>query len=153
LDLETQTVATLGIGFVVGFALLSALIPVINRRSRARLGASIEEYERVIAELHLEQAEDRETNRRLRHELAVSAPDHLAEIRGELEQANATVAMLQAKLDQVAAQLVERDRALREARLAIQEIRVQLEGGGGRDGEDSGSDDLPPALADGPVGD
>ncbi len=152
LALDSQAVTSFALGLVLGFVLLSVLIPVLNRRQRASLRAGVDEYERAIADLRQEQAKDRETNRRLRHQLAVSTPGHLEATREELDLATDQLARLQAGRDQSADRLAERHRALREARLASQEIRRQREGGGARDG-DTGFDDLPPALADGSVGD
>ncbi|MCP3992122.1 MAG: hypothetical protein GY724_23830 [Actinomycetia bacterium] len=150
--LDTQTVTSFALGVVLGFVLLSLLIPILSRRQRKGMRARIEDYEHVIADLRLDQADDRETNRRLRHQLAVSTPEQLEVTREELDRVSGQVTKLQADLDESADRLAERDRSLREARLAIQEIRLQLEGGGARD-EDTGFDDVPPALADGSVGD
>ncbi|MEL7156104.1 MAG: hypothetical protein AAFN30_05835 [Actinomycetota bacterium] len=129
MELDSQTLSSFVLGVAVGVLLFMALFLLARRRLRLSNRAQIEQYEQTILDLRQERAEGRETNRRLRHELAISTPEHLESTRLELAEANEREADLQARLTEADVQLSVRDRSLREARLAIQEIRLQLEEG------------------------
>ncbi|MEM7340317.1 MAG: hypothetical protein AAF467_16790 [Actinomycetota bacterium] len=128
MDLDTQTILAFVAGLAAGLALVAIAIPMVNRQRRARHRNQLVGYEEQVAELRAELADDRETNRRLRHELATNRPGDAEMLRTERDEAHGEVARLRGELDQAAEQMAERDRSLREARMAIHEIRVQLEG-------------------------
>lgn len=127
LELDSQTITSFCLGLLAGVLIFSLVIPTIRKRSRAVYRNQIEDYEQTVVDLRQERADDRETNRRLRRELAISTPEHLEVTRQELGSANEHVSRLSDELRQSHGELTERDRSLREARLAIQEIRLQLE--------------------------
>jgi uncharacterized membrane protein YccC len=127
LELDTPTIASFSLGLAAGFLVLALLLPYLSRRLRLRYRRQVEDYEQVIVDLRQERADDREINRRLRRELAVSTPEHLVSTREELAVAVGDGERMRSELHHSARQLGERDRSLREARLAIHEIRVQLE--------------------------
>jgi len=125
--LDTITVTSFVLGVVAGVIVFALVLPSLTRRAKARQQAELEKYERLIADLRLERANDRETNRRLRHELAISTPQHLETTREERDSALEELDKLSAELQETTLELADRDRSLREARLAIHDIRVQLE--------------------------
>ncbi len=137
--LDIETIAAFAVGFGLGVVVIALLIPVFSSRSRAGVRAELEDRDRYIADLRQEQAEDRETNRRLRHELATAVPESLSTLRAER-----TAAM--AEVERLRGELVDRDRSLREARLAIQEIRHALE-------HDDGARARPTGLTPSRIGD
>lgn len=129
MELDTQTIASFGIGLAVGFLAIAVVLPLLSRRLRRRHQSQVAEYQQLIVDLRRERADDRETNRRIRRELAVSTPENFAVTSEERDVAMSEVERLKSELHQSARQLADRDRSLREARLAIHEIRVQLEDG------------------------
>lgn len=129
MELDSQTLSSFVLGVVVGLLLFLALYLMARRQLRLNSRQQIEQYEQTILDLRQERAEGRETNRRLRHELAISTPEHLESTRLELADARERVLDLESKLAEADVQLSLRDRSLRAARLAIQEIRLQLEQG------------------------
>ncbi len=151
LDLDMQTVTSFALGVVLGLSGIALLVPILKRRQRASHQVELEAQEQIKVDLRRQQADDREINRQLRYQLAVNTPEYLETVTQELELVTDQVGRLQAELDQSAERLAERDRALREARLAIQGIRLQLEEGDQRG--DSDLADLPRALEDGLAGD
>lgn len=113
--LELATVAAFAVGLIIGGFAVALMIPRAKRGARVTADAELAARDAALAELRSEQAEDRETNRRLRHELATSTPDQLRAARADTDR-------LRRELD-------DRDRSLREARLAVQDIRRALEDG------------------------
>ena len=71
------------LGVVIGVAcglVLALLVGFVLRRRRAKRHRSeLAANNAAVRELRQEMAEDRQTNRRLRHELAVQTPKHLIE--------------------------------------------------------------------------
>ncbi|MDH4076038.1 MAG: hypothetical protein OEW29_08885 [Acidimicrobiia bacterium] len=122
-----ESVIAFVIGLAVGLVLLALLVPVASKRMRARHEAAIHRYEAELAELRQERADDRETNRRLRRELAINTPLSLEATREERDRAIEELDKLSSELRHATTELADRDRSLREARLAIHDIRVQLE--------------------------
>ena len=129
MELNTQTIVFFGIGLATGFLSFALVLPFLNRWLRLRYRTQVAGYEKVIVGLRQERADDRETNRRLRRELAVTTPENFVANSEERDLAVGEVERLKSELFQSARQLADRDRSLREARLAIHEIRVQLEEG------------------------
>jgi len=125
--LVLESVIAFVIGLAVGLVLLALLVPVASKRMRARHEAAIHRYEAELAELRQERADDRETNRRLRRELAINTPLSLEATREERDRAIEELDKLSSELRHATTELADRDRSLREARLAIHDIRVQLE--------------------------
>jgi septal ring factor EnvC (AmiA/AmiB activator) len=132
LELDANTVTSFALGLATGVVMLALLTPALKRRIQVGYQQQLSAYEQTVADLRQERAADRETNRRLRHDLAVNTPQNLEATRHELDTALADLAKVNADLERVADQLSERDRSLREARLAIQDIRLQLERGNGQ---------------------
>ncbi len=141
-----ESVIAFLIGLAVGLLLFALLLPATNKRQRARHQAVIDRYEAELSELRQERADDRETNRRLRRELAINTPHSLEATREERNRAIEELDKLSSELRNTTIELADRDRSLREARLAIHDIRVQLE----RDRFNLGIDDH--GEADGAVG-
>ena len=129
MELDSQALWSFVLGVAVALLACSALFMLTRRQMRLSNRAQVEKYEQTVLDLRQERAEGREANRRLRHELAVSTPEHLESTRGELAEATERIETLEAELLDAREQLVVRDQSLREARLAIQEIRLQLEAG------------------------
>lgn len=140
-----ESVIAFVIGLAVGLSLFALLLPLTNKRLRARHEAAIDRYEAELGELRQERADDRETNRRLRRELAINTPHSLEATREERNRAIEELDKLSSELRHATMELADRDRSLREARLAIHDIRVHLE----RDRFNLGIDD---AEADGGAG-
>ena len=115
------------LGLVAGLVMFALVLPSLTKRAKARHQAAIEFYEHTIADLRQERADDRETNRRLRHQLAISTPQYFETTRVERDSALTELEQLHVELREANLELADRDRMLREARLAIHEIRVQLE--------------------------
>lgn len=141
-----ESVIAFIIGLAVGLLLFALLLPLTNKRQRARHQAVLDRYEAELSELRQERADDRETNRRLRRELAINTPHSLEATREERNRAIEELDKLSSELRHATMELADRDRSLREARLAIHDIRVQLE----RDRFNLGIDDH--GEADGAVG-
>lgn len=139
-----ESVIAFVIGLAVGLLLFALLLPATNKRQRARHQAALDRYEAELGELRQERADDRETNRRLRRELAINTPHSLEATREERDRAIEELDKLSSELRHATMELADRDRSLREARLAIHDIRVQLE----RDRFNLGND----AEADGGAG-
>ncbi len=130
------------IGLVAGFAgavvLMALIMFLTNRRAKARYAAEIQRYDASIVDLRQERAEDKETNRRLRHELVAQSPDRLVETtRGaelerdsaisERDQALEQLQLVQSDLSQAHGRIADREAKLRQYREALKEIRVALE--------------------------
>lgn len=125
--MDITTVTSFLLGLVAGLIAFALALPSLNKRTKARHQREIQRYEDVIVDLRQERADDRETNRRLRHTLAINTPEGLEETRGERDRALDELDRLTAELRDRTLELAKRDRALREARLAIHDIRIQLE--------------------------
>lgn len=130
MDLSGMTVVAALIGLLVGALVTSTAAAVAARRRGGAAQAEIDRLTATIADLRQDQVDARENNRMLRHELAVSTPEHLQLTRDELAEAGGEIERLKAELADSAERLAARGRSLRQARLAIQEIREQLEAGG-----------------------
>lgn len=129
MELDSQALSSFVLGMVVGLLACTAVFMLARRQLRLNNRSQIEQYEQTILDLRQERAEGREANRRLRHQLAVNTPENLEQTRADLAEANERMQSLEADLIAAGEQLTVRDRSLREARLAIQEIRLQLEAG------------------------
>lgn len=141
----TDLVMGLIVGFVVGIALLSGLLYVAVQRVRAMQAERLAAQEDTIVDLRQELAEDKETNRRLRHQLhsLTSGSDGAGigsgvadgaaqtfDIETALSQRDAArqeLAETQRSLESVRARLADREDKLREYREAVKEIRLSLE--------------------------
>ena len=158
----TDLVMGLIVGFVVGSVLLSVLMYVAVGRVRQSLAARAQTQDETIADLRQERAEDKETNRRLRHELhslssgyppapAVAEQPHVStdvelEIdaaRAERDDALEQLADAQRSLESARARLADREAKLREYRDALKEIRLSLEAQDGLRGIITITEDVP----------
>lgn len=133
------------LGLIVG-GVVSLVIAGIGTWSYVRrLNRNHEEQvtalDTSVLELRQEAAEDKETNRRLRHELAVSTPGHLLETAtsaemerdgaiSERDQAIEQLELVQRDLANATTRLADQDAKLRQYREALQEIRMSLEAQG-----------------------
>ncbi len=126
------------LGFVLGAVLVAAFFLALSRKAKASHEAEAAEYRGSLVELKEERATDKETNRKLRHELAANTPEGLAATAAEarVDRDSAVVARDQAvqqlelaktDLEQASARLADRESKLREYREALQEIRLSLE--------------------------
>ena len=130
------------VGFAVATVLLSVLMALVVRRVRASTATELARQQELVAELRQERAEDKETNRRLRHDLhyartaqQFTADDGYASIVGvdpdtahmERDDALRELAKTQRRLESVQARLADREAKLRDYRDALKEIRVSLE--------------------------
>ncbi|MDH4279898.1 MAG: hypothetical protein OEW83_17650 [Acidimicrobiia bacterium] len=141
----TDLVMGLIIGFVVGSFLLSGLLYVAIKRVRSLQAARLATQEETIVDLRQELAEDKETNRHLRHQIhsltvgsdaaapaSVGAASvmHAVDIDtalSERDSARHELAETQRSLESVRARLADREDKLREYREAVKEIRLSLE--------------------------
>ena len=149
------------LSFVLGMAAGAALAAVVlfavaRQRVRRSFEAKLARAELEVSELRMDRAEDREINRRLRHELAVNTPETLAATRDERDLLVTDLDRARRELERMSSELSDRDRSLREARLAIQDIRIHLErerflslDDGGQ--ETSGNESIDLTGADGPL--
>lgn len=117
-------VTGLMVGFVAAVALMGLVGLLWNRRLKDAHTEEVRRYDASIVDLRQERAEDKETNRRLRHELISQSPDRLMETANaaELERATAVSERDQA-IEQL--QLVERDLTLANGRLADREAKLR----------------------------
>jgi chromosome segregation ATPase len=116
------------VGFLVGALGCLVLLAVLSwssiRRLRRRQADEVASLEAALIELRQELAEDKETNRRLRHELAVKTPGNLLETAATAEmERNGAISERDQALEQLG--LVERDLAAARARLAKQESKLR----------------------------
>jgi chromosome segregation ATPase len=134
------------IGFGVGVVLLSALLVVAVQRTRRQSADRLAAQQATIADLRLELADDKENNRRLRHEvhalsssISGSAPpagpndfdavdEKIGLLIGERDEARRELAETRMALESTRARLDDREAKLSEYRAAVQEIRLSLEG-------------------------
>ena len=126
-ELDITTIILFVLGIIAGVIGVAVIVPSLNKRHAVRHQAEIDQYEQLVIDLRREQANDRETNRRLRHELAISTPQHFENTREERDSAIEELDKLHSELRETTLELANRDRSLREARLAIHDIRVELE--------------------------
>ncbi len=136
-DLVIGLVIGAGGALVVTLTLLWGYLRDLARRQAERP----DERDAMILEMRQEAAEDRETNRRLRHELAVTTPAHLLETASaaeierdgavsERDQALEQLDLVQRDLAAARSRLADQDTKLRQYREALQEIRLALEAQG-----------------------
>lgn len=137
----TDLVLGLIVGAVIALVIAGIGCWLYLRRLVADHALLVADLDTTVLELRQEAAEDKETNRRLRHELAVKTPGHLLETAtsAEMERDSAITERDQA-IEQL--ELVHRDLAasktrlghqeakLRQYREALQEIRLSLEAQG-----------------------
>lgn len=132
------------LGFVLGAVLVAFISTIVRRRLKASHEAEAAEYRGSLIELREERSSDKETNRKLRHELAANTPEGLAATAAEArvardsavvdrDQAVQQLELAKADLEQASTRLADRESKLREYREALQEIRISLES------KDSGS--------------
>lgn len=141
----TDLVMGLIVGFAVGSVLLSGLLYVAVKRVRGTQANRLAAQEEAIADLRQELADDKETNRHLRHQIhsltagsdgaalgtidaagAVDAVD-ISTALSERDAARRDLAETQRTLESVRARLADREDKLREYREAVKEIRLSLE--------------------------
>ncbi|MEM9562055.1 MAG: hypothetical protein AAGA93_05530 [Actinomycetota bacterium] len=138
------------IGATAGVLLAAGLSMLRAQRLGRRQAEQLADRESAILELRQEAAEDKETNRRLRHELAVKTPGHLletataAEIQrdgalSERDQALEQLDLVQRDLAAARTRLTAQDAKLGRYREALQEIRLSLEAQGRERGLESAS--------------
>ena len=125
--LDIANIISFVLGLIAGVIAVAVILPSVNKRTAARHQAEIEQYEQLVVDLRRERADDRETNRKLRHQLAISTPQNFEHTREERDSAIEELDKLHAELRETTLELADRDRSLREARLAIHDIRVELE--------------------------
>ena len=125
--MDITTVISFVLGMIAGVIAVALVLPSMNRRLAAKHQAEIDQYERLVGDLRRERADDRETNRRLRHQLAIRTPQNYENTLEERDSAIGELEKLHTELRHTTLELADRDRSLREARLAIHDIRVELE--------------------------
>ncbi len=125
--MDIANITSFVLGVLAGVVAFALFLPSFRKRAQARFDEDLYKQEQVIVDLRQERASDRETNRRLRHELAIKTPINYEATREERDSAITELAKLNSELSEASMQLADRDRSLREARLAIHDIRVQLE--------------------------
>lgn len=126
------------IAAVIGAAVVLAICTgggcgywVATRRLRRTINLQqgrLELKEKVVEELRHELVEDKKVNRKLRYQLARQGHAESEGDYQELEEALQAIQALRVDLDEAKEKIGERDASLRVARLAIQEIRAQIEG-------------------------
>ena len=126
------------VGFVAAVILMSFLLFVVTRRLRLSHQDDTERYDEAISDLRSERADDKETNRRLRHELVSLSPDRLVETAtnaeferdaalAERDQALEHLHVVNQDLSVASRRLADRESKLRQYREALKEIRMSLE--------------------------
>lgn len=125
--MDIANIISFVLGLISGVTAVALILPSLNKRTVAKHQAQIDQYEQLVADLRREQADDRETNRRLRHQLAISTPQNFEHTREERDSAIEELDKLHSELRETTLELADRDRSLSEARLAIHDIRVELE--------------------------
>ena len=134
----TDLVTGLIVGFVAAIVLMCLVLYPVARRLTMRHEEDLRRYGESIIDLRQERAEDKETNRRLRHQLVANSPDRLVEIAtnaelerdsalGERDQALEQLHLLQRDLSLANGRLTDREAKLRQYREALKEIRISLE--------------------------
>lgn len=114
-----------------------------TRRLRAQHGQEVARYDESITDLRQERAEDKETNRRLRHELVANTPERLQEQANraeidrdsavaERDQALEQLELVQNDLTAANSRIADRETKLRQYREALKDIRMSLEAQGRR---------------------
>ncbi|MEM7274916.1 MAG: hypothetical protein AAF547_17675 [Actinomycetota bacterium] len=129
-------------GGIVGFAIALVVMCLAwylgTRSARDKHGREIARLDESILDLRQERAEDKETNRRLRHQLASNTPDRLLEATAhaelerdavlvERDQALEQLELVRQDLGQATRRLADRESKLRQYREALKEIRLSLE--------------------------
>ncbi len=125
-------------GFVAAIVLMAPAAFVVVRRFTAGHRDEMEQYEASIIDLRQERAEDKETNRRLRHELVSQSPDRLMEAANaaelerdsavsERDQAIEQLHLVHEDLAAVNRRLADREARIRHYRQELKEIRESLE--------------------------
>lgn len=132
--MDTPTITAFLLGLVAGVIVVALFLPSLNKRVRSRHQVEIDRLDGEIADLRQDQADDREVNRRLRHDLAINTPATLDATVQERDEALEELAGLNRDLQKASVELADRDRSLRQALLAIREIRQELEHGEDTDG-------------------
>ena len=126
------------IGFVVALVVMALVWFLGTKRAREKHQSEIARLDESIRELRHERAEDKETNRRLRHEMASRTPDRLIESAVHAEQerdaainerdhAIEQLELVRGDLGQANRRLADRENKLRDYRQALKEIRLSLE--------------------------
>ncbi len=140
----TDMVMGLVIGFSVGSVLLTLLLYLALKQVRGEQAGRLNAQEETIADLRQELAEDKETNRHLRHQLhslstgaSGLSPMNGGLVEGEVDintaleerdDARRQLAEAQRSIESIRARLEDdREAKLREYREAVKEIRLSLE--------------------------
>lgn len=133
------------VGLLIGAVLAAVVIGAIGaaglRRLQERHRSERAALDDAVLELRQERAEDKETNRRLRHELVAHTPDRLIEtaMAAELErdaaisernQAIEQLHLVHQDLKLANGKLADSETKLRKYREALKEIRMSLEAQG-----------------------
>lgn len=137
----TDLVLGLVVGGVVSLVIAGIGASVYVRRLTAQHDDVVLDLNAAVLELRQDAAEDKETNRRLRHELAVKTPSHLLETTAaaemerdgavsERDQAIEQLDLVQRDLAGAKTRLADQEAKLRQYREALQEIRLSLEAQG-----------------------
>ena len=138
-------VGDLATGVVIGAAAASAVVGLLwilaSRRTSEQHRREMARYDESIIDLRQERVEDKETNRRLRHELVANTPERLVETANraemdrdsalaERDQAIEQLDLVQRDLASAKGRIADREAKLRQYREALQEIRLSLEAQG-----------------------
>ncbi|MGI9595771.1 MAG: hypothetical protein ACR2QK_06410 [Acidimicrobiales bacterium] len=126
------------VGFVAAIVFMALVLFLLNRRLKNRHNDDVRRYDAAIVDLRQERAEDKETNRRLRHELVSQSPGRLVETANsaeierdsavsERDQALEQLHLTQQDLSMANGRLADREAKLRQYREALKEIRMSLE--------------------------
>lgn len=126
------------LGAVAAIVFMSVALFLVMRRLQMRHGLETQRYDESIVDLRQERAEDKETNRRLRHELVSLSPDRLIETAStaeferdhaisERDQALEQLHLVQQDMTSATRRLADREAKLRQYREALKEIRMSLE--------------------------
>ncbi len=129
------------LGFIAAIVLMAPIAVIVARRVVADHRQEIEHHEASVVDLRHERAEDKETNRRLRHELVSQSPDRLLEAAnaaelerdsavGERDQALEQLHLVHEDLGTTNRRLADREARIRHYRQELKEIRELLEAQG-----------------------
>lgn len=136
--MSNEMITGLVIGAIAGFIVALLLGALLLRRARTRHADEMAEFDQSIIDLRQERAEDKETNRRLRYELATQTPEHLREVAqtaelerdsavSERDQALEQLGLVQNALTDANERVNDRENKLMEYRAQLRDIRLSLE--------------------------
>jgi len=126
-SVDIASVALFVLGFAAGILVIVIVRSGWGRNPSRDHEAEIARYEATLADFRQEHAENIDEIHLLRRRMADTSQGNVEAVRQERDWALEEVDKLNRQLQDSEAVLVERERSLREARMAIHEIRLHIE--------------------------